>query len=51
VDESELMYINFDDFNIYFKNEYAMEKLLKHFPKVDQEKIKESIIQHDMVKK
>lgn len=51
VDESELMYINLDDFNIFFNNNYAMEKLFRYFDRVDQEKIKENIIQHDIVKK
>lgn len=51
VDESELMYINLDDFNILFNNTYAKEKLFRHFERVDQDKIKESITQHDIVKK
>lgn len=49
--ESELMYINLDEFNQYFNNDFAKEKLLNYFPRVDKETIIEAIKGNDAVRK
>ena len=50
IDESELMYINLEEFLTFFNNDYAREKLSLYFPKIDQ-RIRESILNDDIIRK
>ena len=51
VDESELMYVNLDEFNVYFNNDYAREKLFMHFPKMDSHQIRDAVLKDDITRK
>ena len=49
--ESEILYMNLNEFNKYFLNKYAEERLFANFPRVHDEDIKSKIYENDLIRK
>lgn len=45
------MYINLDEFRMYFDNEYVKDKLFKYFPKMNTQQIRDAILKDDITRK